>query len=373
LSKKALFRAPFFVVPRILSRHISRPRRIADTKGSFALPGSNIACSLSKRFSHVYVEEAARDFPLSGRILSRLPSATKVTVQSYKDVFNRKKQRFDLQKKAPKLILAKKRPPFLYPASELCRLPGRGRAMYTTPVLNCIYDCKYCFLHGMYDSANIVVFVNIEDFFDAARRTARFFSASGDVLKLHISYESDLSALEDLTGFCAKWLQFTRSAPGVEVELRTKSAAYSSLSAEPLCDRFVLAWSLSPPEIVRKYEARTPSLEARLKAAAKAAQDGRPIRFCIDPVIAVPGAKNAYREMIRRIFEVVPARAVKDATTGPFRAAPEHLKRMKKRCVDCDLFWEDTYLENRQLAEEVVSALSAHLGKDKVFLWQSQS
>ena len=29
---------------------------------------------------------------------------------------------------------------------------------------NCIYDCKYCFLQGLYSSANYLVFVNYEDF-----------------------------------------------------------------------------------------------------------------------------------------------------------------------------------------------------------------
>lgn len=31
-------------------------------------------------------------------------------------------------------------------------------------MFNCIYDCRYCFLQGMYSSANYVIFVNFEDF-----------------------------------------------------------------------------------------------------------------------------------------------------------------------------------------------------------------
>ena len=31
-------------------------------------------------------------------------------------------------------------------------------------MLNCIYDCKYCFLQGMFRSANFVIFVNYESF-----------------------------------------------------------------------------------------------------------------------------------------------------------------------------------------------------------------
>ena len=32
-------------------------------------------------------------------------------------------------------------------------------------MLNCIYDCNYCFLQGMFNSANYLVFVNYEDYF----------------------------------------------------------------------------------------------------------------------------------------------------------------------------------------------------------------
>ena len=30
---------------------------------------------------------------------------------------------------------------------------------------NCLFDCRYCFLQGMYNSSNFVIFVNYEDFF----------------------------------------------------------------------------------------------------------------------------------------------------------------------------------------------------------------
>lgn len=32
-------------------------------------------------------------------------------------------------------------------------------------MMNCIFDCEYCYLKGMYPSGNLVVFVNLEDIF----------------------------------------------------------------------------------------------------------------------------------------------------------------------------------------------------------------
>ena len=41
---------------------------------------------------------------------------------------------------------------------------GADRHYYFSHMLNCLYDCRYCFLQGMYQSANYVLFVNFEDF-----------------------------------------------------------------------------------------------------------------------------------------------------------------------------------------------------------------
>ena len=35
---------------------------------------------------------------------------------------------------------------------------------------NCLFDCKYCFLQGMYSSANYVIFVNYEDYYDEIKK-----------------------------------------------------------------------------------------------------------------------------------------------------------------------------------------------------------
>ncbi|GIT63906.1 MAG: hypothetical protein Ct9H300mP22_3060 [Gammaproteobacteria bacterium] len=39
-----------------------------------------------------------------------------------------------------------------------------GASYYFSHMLNCVYDCRYCFLQGMYRSANYVLFINYEDF-----------------------------------------------------------------------------------------------------------------------------------------------------------------------------------------------------------------
>ena len=68
-------------------------------------------------------------------------------------------------------------------------------------MLNCLYDCRYCFLQGMYPSAHYLLFINFEDFFreigvvtdQNPNDSSWFFSG----------YDCDSLALENLTGFVA--------------------------------------------------------------------------------------------------------------------------------------------------------------------------
>lgn len=54
-------------------------------------------------------------------------------------------------------------------------------------MMNCIFDCEYCYLKGMYPSGNLVVFVNLEDIF--AELEALLAQKS---IYLCVSYDADL-------------------------------------------------------------------------------------------------------------------------------------------------------------------------------------
>src|SRR5690606_27139140 len=108
-------------------------------------------------------------------------------------------------------------------------------------ILNCIYDCHYCYLQGLYPSANIVIFVNIEDFFGAVDR-----QLEGGTLYLCPSYDTDLLALEGIVPYASRWIEFAGTRQGLRMELRTKSANYGAIAHLKPVEQVILAWSLSP-------------------------------------------------------------------------------------------------------------------------------
>ena len=66
------------------------------------------------KFSHIYVEDQVKDLALSKLVL-KFKNSEIIQIRHYKDIFNRTNQAFQLQKRAMKLILAKKTGPLLYP------------------------------------------------------------------------------------------------------------------------------------------------------------------------------------------------------------------------------------------------------------------
>ncbi|GIT53918.1 MAG: hypothetical protein Ct9H300mP16_10780 [Pseudomonadota bacterium] len=99
-------------------------------------------------------------------------------------------------------------------------------------MLNCIYDCRYCFLQGMYRSAHYVVFVNYEAFF--AGMAGKLEAHPGEAVWFFSGYDCDSLALEPVTGFVSEMLSWLKKYPRAHVELRTKSTQVRSLlAAEP--------------------------------------------------------------------------------------------------------------------------------------------
>lgn len=325
------------------------------------------------RFSHIYIEEKAFKYAISQNILDRFGKAKKIEIGHYKDVFCRPNQGFQVQKSAQKLILAVKKDNFLYKGPEVCQNFGNENFYYTSSILNCIYNCDYCYLQGMYPSANIVVFVNIED----------FFSAVADELRKHpvyltVSYDTDLLAFENVIPFSSLWIDFARKNSGLKIEIRTKSANYASISHLEPAENIILAWTLSPERVIQKYEKLTPSLQTRLLTARQAVIDGWKVRLVFDPIIRVDHWQEVYGEFIQTVFSSLPAEMICDAGLGAFRMAGDYLKRIKKSRVDSDLIHYPFECRNgvagypveleKELVAFVYQLVTEHMEKRKVYL-----
>lgn len=280
---------------------------------------------LNSDFSHVYVEKEVLNHPNTIKILRKLKKSTIVEIDNYREVFCRTNQSFRMQKFSQNLVLACKKGQLVYKGADVCQNFGNDNFYYTSSVINCLYNCEYCYLQGMYPSSNVVIFVNQEDFFREVELLLQKHS-----VYLCISYDTDLLAIESLTSFVDNWIRFCNKHSDLTIELRTKSSNFSLIKTIAKTDNVILAWTLSPQCVVEKFELGTPSLDSRLESIREAQKLGWTVRLCFDPVLYISDMKQVYSEFIDYVFSIIDASKIQDVSMGVFRISKEYFKKMKK-------------------------------------------
>ncbi|MDE0576435.1 MAG: hypothetical protein OSB39_05785 [Opitutales bacterium] len=334
---------------------------------------------LNKPLSHIYVEHGATDYATTKRILERFPRSEIIFIDDYKDFFNRRNQNFEAQKLSPKLILAKKKSDYIYDGSQFVQEGDETDYFYTALMLNCLYDCSYCYLQGMFSSANLVLFANLDDYFTSV---INFLSERDDSHKqilLSISHDCDLLAFEKVSGVCREWIRFLEDHPGFDIEIRTKSANFSAIQDLTPTDRVLLAWTLSPPIVEERYEKGVPSTRLRLDNALLAASSGWPIRICFDPVIPVDGWREAYSSLVEQTFRKFPMKQLRDVTVGTFRMNGDYFRRMAQARPSEELVYRDwenkngvvshTFDERHEINDFLTEQLLNYIPSDKIRTW----
>ncbi len=282
----------------------------------------------------IYIEDEVADHPRTVAICASFPHAVRISCQRYGEVFNRRAQDFRLQKQQPALILARKFDHFVLKAPAGYGIGGK-RNFYFSHMLNCIYDCRYCFLQGMYRSAHQVIFVNYEDFIDDI---ARELAVAPDVDTYFFSgYDCDSLALEPVTEFVANILPFFQQHPRAWLELRTKSTQIAGLLARDPLPNVVVAFSLTPAAISRVVEHRVPQLSRRLRAMAQLAARGWRLGLRFDPLLYIDGFAELYRDLFAQVFAVVDAANLHSVSLGPFRLPTGFFRRLEQLYPDARL------------------------------------
>ena len=338
-----------------------------------------------EHFQHIYVEEALLQSPETKGILQKFPKAKIIPIKHYKDVFNRKKQGRLAQSHSRKLILAKKEGQRLYDGAVVCQDFSESHFCYTSLLMNCPFHCAYCYLQGMYPSSNLVMFLNLEDYFADCRK----WIAEKGSLYLCISYDTDLLAMEGIYPYVEEFARFLNQENALRIEVRTKAGGeglWRKMRRLPLSSegrkRMIFAFTLSPEEIIEEAEEGTARLSSRIFAIQKALEEGYLVRLCFDPMIYHPRWKELYGALLQEVFEKIPMEQIHDCSLGSFRISESYLKAMGKalpHSPHTQFPYENTggyYHYPKELMEEMegflYSRLLERLPKEKIFRWDSR-
>ncbi len=323
---------------------------------------------------NVYIENEILGHNRVKKIIGLLPKANIIPINRYTELFNKKAQNFRLQKINPALILAKKHGNFIL-KTPIGYGIGDNNNYYFAHMLNCIFDCRYCFLQGMYKSANYVVFVNFEDFFKKIEHIivknnkfkATFFSG----------YDCDSLASDNLTGFATSALNFFKKYPNVNIEFRTKSTYISPFKNNRPIENCIIAYSFTPEIISKTLESGVPNLSKRIKSILYLAQSGWKIGFRFDPLIYFKEWRKHYQSLFDIIFSSIPRESIHSVSYGTLRFPNHMFKNIEKLYPEEKLFFFNKNIENnvatypKSIEEEIkefcVNKLSEHIDTKKIF------
>ncbi len=282
----------------------------------------------------IYVEEEIRAHSRCAAVLERFAGATVVPCERYGEVFNPAAQNFRLQKARPALIIARKYDNHLLEAPAELGIGG-ARNYYFSHMLNCLYDCRYCFLQGMFRSAHYVLFANYEDFESAIDtrledddRPTYFFSG----------YDCDSLALENISGFADHFLPFFERRPAAILELRTKSVSIGPLLRTAPLPNVVVAFSFTPHPTAESLEHGTPGVDSRVAALRSLAAHGWPVGVRLDPLLWYDDFRRGYTRLVREIFDGLPPDSVHSISIGPLRFPSAVFGRIETLYPDAALF-----------------------------------
>ncbi len=293
--------------------------------------------------SSIYIESEVRDHPRTRKILERMRNLPIIEIEQYGEVFNPRAQNFRLQKKNPALIIARKNKGHVLAAPEGYGLGGPHN-YYFSHMLNCIYDCRYCFLQGMYQSAHQILFVNYEDFGEQIRQVAARHPEQA--VWFYSGYDCDSLANEPMSRFTDYFLPLVTSVDNAWMELRTKSTQVRSMLKLEPCKRIVTAFSFTDPVSHQKLEHGVPSIAKRIGAMRRLVDAGWTVGLRFDPVVYHKDYQTAFVKLLDQVFDTIDPQKLHSVSLGNFRLTRDHFRKVARLYPEEPLFAQEMTLDN---------------------------
>ncbi len=282
----------------------------------------------------IYIENEIRDCPRVRSILNKFKKKEVIFINRYTEVFNKKNQSFRMQKTNQAVILAKKHANFINETPKKYTI-GNKKNYYFSYMYNCLFDCKYCFLQGLYSSSNFVIFINYEDFFDTIQQ--KVYELKNTKSTFFSGYDCDSLVYDQKTSFIDKAIDFFSNINGAELEIRTKSNYIKPLMRQSV-ENVIIAFSFTPIRFSKIYERGVPDLQKRINAIKRIISRGWKIGLRFDPFIIYEDCERDYKELFNILSENIPKEYIHSITYGNLRFPINIFKRIEKENVKEKLF-----------------------------------
>lgn len=245
-------------------------------------------------WNEVYLEKTLVNHPRALSILEKVKK-TPIIIDHYDEIWGRSKKPYLQKRDTLNLFLAEKNGQLLKKAPDAYGSAGDPH-YYFIHAYNCIYECQYCYLQGYFNTPDIVLFINHEEIIAEMQKTLDEHP-EGSVW-FHAGEFSDSLALTHLTGELDLYHDFCSRNPRAIIELRTKSVNTRELEKLKPLPNFIVSFSLSPKDMARRVDLKTPSTESRLKAMSQLDKNGWQIAAHFDPIVYEDNFQEKYQHLL---------------------------------------------------------------------------
>jgi spore photoproduct lyase len=170
----------------------------------------------------------------------------------------------------------------------------------------CPAHCQYCYLAGSLPGPPVTrAFANLEEILGELPArigegtvTSASPARAGEGTTFEASCYTDPLGIEHLTGSLAASIAWFAGRDGVQLRFTTKFDATAELEALDHRGRTRVRFSVNAPHVLRRYEAGTSRLDARLAALRRMALAGYPVGLTIAPIMPLEDWRGGYGDLL---------------------------------------------------------------------------
>lgn len=272
------------------------------------------------RVTKIYLQKAAEGSVYTGRLLAGLPGVPVFRITDKSEIPPE-----DLTMRTIYLHLAPQPTFGACPGSK-----GHRCCNYRTVDIyeGCPIGCSYCIMRSYLNFAPISINVALEQEIQAIREEAHRHPSRP--LRVGTGEVGDSLLYDPLTGISGDLIRGLADLPNAHLELKTKTACVDHLLDIEEKGNAVIGFSVNP-ELLAGEQGTAAPMEGRLAAALRAADAGYRLALHFDPIIAVEGWREAYRELVRFLKPLASGPSVAWISLGSMRFTPALRDRMPDR------------------------------------------
>lgn len=281
-------------------------------------------------WNEIYVEEKVQSYPRVQDLLVRLKKEP-IIISRYDELWGRAKKPYLQKRDSLNLFIARKEGQLLKEAPDAYGQKGEPH-YYFIHAYNCIYECQYCYLQGYFTTPDIVLFVNHEEII--AQMEEALDLHPDQKVWFHAGEFSDSLALTHLTNELPLYRDFLAKNPRAIIELRTKSVNTRELLKLEPHPNLIVSFSLSPKEMAKRVDLKTPSTESRLSAMKTLSEKGFSLGAHFDPIIFEDKFKDNYNELLVSMTEQELLTNIQYLSLGVVRYTKEVYREVERNYPD---------------------------------------